>query len=230
MPMTQTPPYTSTPIRDIKRHAIMRETLTLASFDGWNQATLVKAAVHAGYAPLTARQVFPSGVPEVLECFADWVAVQLEDEAAKAGLASMRVHERVIWLVWKRLELVEPHHEAVRRAVALSVQPSVAWQYTQNVWQVCDQIWRLAGDTSLDFNYYTKRSLLAKVYGATLLYWLNDESVDYIETRAFLERRIADVLRVGGALGKNQARITNMVEHTTDQWLNRKRYRTKRRG
>ena len=53
-----------------------------------------------------------------------------------------------------------------------------------------------AGDTSTDYNFYSKRALLAGVYSATLLYWLNDKSEGYEATWAFLERRVADVLKV----------------------------------
>ena len=37
-------------------------------------------------------------------------------------------------------------------------------------------MWRIAGDTSTDFNHYTKRMTLGAVYGSTLLVWLDDQS------------------------------------------------------
>ena len=57
-------------------------------------------------------------------------------------------------------------------------------------------MWYAAGDTSADFNYYTKRGLLTPVYTTTLLYWLNDDSEGFENTWGFLDRRIADVLKI----------------------------------
>jgi ubiquinone biosynthesis protein COQ9 len=55
-------------------------------------------------------------------------------------------------------------------------------------------MWRIAGDTSTDFNHYTKRMTLGAVYGSTLLVWLDDDSEGWVETAAFLDRRIDDVM------------------------------------
>ncbi len=57
------------------------------------------------------------------------------------------------------------------------------------------QCWYAAGDTSTDFNFYTKRATLAGVYSSTLLYWLNDRSPGADQTWAFLDRRIDDVMK-----------------------------------
>ena len=70
------------------------------------------------------------------------------------------------------------------------------------LWRTVDAMWHAAGDTATDFNHYSKRGLLAGVYSSTLLYWLDDKSDGYAETWAFLDRRIADVLRVPRALGR----------------------------
>jgi ubiquinone biosynthesis protein COQ9 len=69
-----------------------------------------------------------------------------------------------------------------------------------------DAIWHAAGDGSADFSWYTKRAILAGVYCATMLYWLNgDTGID--DTLAFLDRRLGDVAR----LGRWRSRFTRMT-------------------
>ena len=63
------------------------------------------------------------------------------------------------------------------------------------LYRTVDAIWYAAGDTSADFNFYTKRATLAGVFSSTLLYWLNDRSEGNEATWAFLDRRIDDVMR-----------------------------------
>ena len=74
-------------------------------------------------------------------------------------------------------------------------------------YNTCDTIWRAAGDVSTDFNFYTKRGLLAGVVLSTTLYWLQDSSDGNQATSAFLDRRIQDVLIVGGRIGKARAAL-----------------------
>ena len=57
--------------------------------------------------------------------------------------------------------------------------------------------------SATDFNFYTKRGLLAAVYSSTLLVWLDDRSEGCADTWAFLDRRIANVMKVP----KIQARL-----------------------
>jgi ubiquinone biosynthesis protein COQ9 len=63
------------------------------------------------------------------------------------------------------------------------------------LYRTVDRMWRAAGDTSTDFNFYTKRAILAGVYSSTLLRWFTDDSEDEKPTFEFLDRRIEDVMR-----------------------------------
>ncbi|MCH2037097.1 MAG: COQ9 family protein, partial [Rickettsiales bacterium] len=63
-------------------------------------------------------------------------------------------------------------------------------------------IWRAIGDTSTDYNYYSKRLLLSGVYSSSLLYWINDDSDEHEDTYAFIDRRIADVMTLGKCRAK----------------------------
>ena len=62
-------------------------------------------------------------------------------------------------------------------------------------WRSADLMWRIAGDTSTDYNHYSKRLILSGVYGSTLLAWLDDKSEGWMESAAFLDRRLAGVMR-----------------------------------
>jgi ubiquinone biosynthesis protein COQ9 len=83
----------------------------------------------------------------------------------------------------------------VRRALAILAMPQNVPLALRISWRSADLMWRIAGDTSTDFNHYTKRITLGGVYGSTLLVWLDDQSEGWMETAAFLDRRIDDVMK-----------------------------------
>ena len=58
----------------------------------------------------------------------------------------------------------------------------------------------------MDFNFYTKRALLAAVISTTTLYWLDDTTDDGEGSWAFLDRRVADVMKIP-ALGARLRRL-----------------------
>jgi ubiquinone biosynthesis protein COQ9 len=71
----------------------------------------------------------------------------------------------------------------------------------QELGNLSDEIWYLAGDTAVDFSYYTKRASLSAVYASSELFMTTDTSPDFAMTEEFLERRLEAVQKVGGAIG-----------------------------
>jgi ubiquinone biosynthesis protein COQ9 len=108
----------------------------------------------------------------------------------------MKIREKIRSLVWRRLEIQAPAREALRRALAILAMPQNVPLALRISWRTADLMWRIAGDTSTDFNHYTKRMTLAAVYGSTLVAWLDDQSDGFAETAAFLDRRIDDVMQI----------------------------------
>jgi ubiquinone biosynthesis protein COQ9 len=86
----------------------------------------------------------------------------------------------------------------MRRAIAARLLPSNALAGWTSIWRTVDLMWSLAGDKAQDYNYYTKRSLLAAVWTSTFLFWLEDRSEGLQDSWAFLDRRIGDVMQIGG--------------------------------
>lgn len=189
------------------REEIIAAVLPNVPFDGWTPETLRRAAADAGYDPLTALRVFPRGPVESVEA---WVA--LADRRMLSAVESyaapdLKTPDKIALAIRLRLEDLAAHREAVRRALSLLALPHNAPLAASLVWRTVDAIWYAAGDTATDFNYYTKRGLLAGVYSATVLYWLEDKSEGSAETWKFLDRRLADVLRVPQAFGRLRDRL-----------------------
>jgi ubiquinone biosynthesis protein COQ9 len=173
-----------------------------AIFDGWNDAALVSAAGAAGVDPEVARLAFPGGTMDMIAAWIDAVDARMEQAFDREVLAQMPIRERIRSLVWFRLEAVTGLEEALRRAVAIQALPQNLARTAKLGWSSADKMWRLAGDTSTDYNHYSKRAILAGIYAATLAVFVGDESEDKAETRAFLDRRIEGVMKFEKAKAK----------------------------
>jgi ubiquinone biosynthesis protein COQ9 len=166
-----------------------------AVFDGWSRAAIDSAASQLGVDPVQARLAFPKRQAAMVDTYIQEVDRALEAYFTPEVLGSMKIREKIRSLVWKRLEIQGPAREAVRRALAILAMPQNVPLALHISWRTADLMWRIAGDTSTDFNHYTKRMTLGAVYGSTLFVWLDDQSEGWADTAAFLDRRIDDVMK-----------------------------------
>lgn len=166
-----------------------------ASFDGWNKAAVDAAADQLGIERAQARLAMPSDPAGLIDVYIRGVDRALEEHFTPDRLKDMKIREKIRSLVWRRLEIMDPAREAVRRALSILAMPQNLGTGCRIGWRSADLMWRIAGDTSTDFNHYTKRLTLGAVYSSTLLVWLDDRSEGWSETAAFLDRRIDDVMQ-----------------------------------
>jgi ubiquinone biosynthesis protein COQ9 len=166
-----------------------------AVFDGWTKAAVDAAAGQLGIDPVQARLSMPKAQAGMIDVYIQEVDRALEAYFTPERLSGLKIREKIRTLVWRRLEIMGPAREAVRRALAIFAMPQNVPLAIRVGWRSADLMWRIAGDTSTDFNHYTKRMTLGAVYGSTLLVWLDDQSDGWMETAAFLDRRIDDVMR-----------------------------------
>ena len=173
---------------------LLDAALNHVAFDGWSETTFRAAASDAGIDPVVARGLYPRGAVDMAIAFH-----RRGDEAMSARLkeidqSEMRFRDRVALAVRSRIEAVDDR-EAVRRGTALFALPMYAADGAKLIWGTADRIWTELGDSSRDFNWYTKRATLSAVYSSTVLYWLGDDSLENHATWEFLDRRIEDVMR-----------------------------------
>jgi ubiquinone biosynthesis protein COQ9 len=191
---------TEAPERLPERDAAMMGMLPNVPFDGWTKRALRAGVRDAGMPPEEADMLFPLGTVDMIETFCDLADRRMAEAAA--SLPETKVSARVRAIIALRLEQNRPYKEAIRRALAVLALPGNATVAAGCTARTVDAIWYAAGDRTANFSWYTKRAILAAVYSATVLYWLRDTSEDDAATLAFLDRRLADVGRIGRLRGR----------------------------
>ncbi len=173
-----------------------------AAFDGWNIYCLQAAADEIGIDHDIAQLAYNSAdmishsLPmKLLESWISYVDAEMRRRLPAEKLAAMKIRERITALLITRLEIAQPHREAQRRAHAMMALPANIRTTMKIGWRSADIMWRMAGDEATDYNHYTKRMILSSIYSAILLHFINDESESFADTRAFVDRRIDNVMQ-----------------------------------
>jgi len=194
MPYPAPDPSSAASLKDL-RIALAPAVAAAAVFDGWSDAAVKAAAAGAGVDPALAAYAFKGGAMQMIAAWIAHADAAMAEALPAESLAAMPVRARIRSLVLARLDAVAGTREALRRALAIMAMPQNAPRALQLGWNSADAMWRLAGDTATDYNHYTKRALLCGIYTATLAIFVEDQSEDKAETRAFLDRRIDGVMK-----------------------------------
>ncbi|MFL6744583.1 MAG: COQ9 family protein [Sphingomicrobium sp.] len=193
-----------------------------AVFDGWTTRAVDSAAGQLGIDPVQARLAMPKSQAGMIDLYMQEVDRALEAWFTAERLEGLKIREKIRSLVWRRLEIMGPAREAVRRGLAILAMPQNLPTAIRASWRTADVMWRIAGDTSTDFNHYTKRMTLGAVYASTLLAWLDDQTEGWSDTAAFLDRRIDDVMKFEKL--KAQWRGSSEMRLSPSRFLGRLRY------
>ena len=193
--MTQAPIPPGEMTLDELRAALAPLIPANAVFDGWSDEALAMAASQLGVPAERAKLCFPRGAIEMIDAWFDAIDRATAQAYPPERIEKLKVRQRIRDLVLHRIEIINPHKEALRRAFAILAQPQNAMRAARLAWRAADRMWRIAGDNATDFNHYSKRGILSALYTSTMLVFLDDSSEDLAETRGFLDRRIDDVMR-----------------------------------
>ena len=181
---------------------ILLRALDDVAFDGWSLEVIQNAAAQEGFEADVVRAVFPSGLIDVLAHFSDYADRMMLQALECTDIDALRIRDRINLAIISRFEALEPYKEAVRLSLPFWARPFAQLRGGKIVWRSADVIWTLAGDTSDDYNFYTKRTLLSGILISSTPVWLDDSEPTLQKTRNFVDKRIGNVMQFGKIIGK----------------------------
>ena len=170
-------------------------------FDGWSKTSFDCAVADLKMDPAFAAMLAPRGALDLAVAYHHQGDAHMCAAYQSSSTVSLKIREKITLVVRLRLEAIADK-EVVRRATSLFALPQHAGEGAKLIWGTADHIWDVLGDSSRDVNWYSKRATLSAVYGATVLFWLGDESSGHAATWAFLDRRIKNVMQIEIAKAK----------------------------
>ena len=183
---------------------LIQAMLTHVPFDGWTWEAMEQGAIDIGFenkkTPSSRMKIFKdlfkNGPIDFIDIFSEIIDVEVKRNYILIEHKPIRVPEKIKKIIMIRLKLCQKYKEAVRSSISLTAIPLNGRISVNILYRTCNSMWRIAGDKSTDFSFYTRRISLATVYTSTLLFWLNDNSNNNIETEFFLDRRLRDISKI----------------------------------
>ena len=136
---------------------------------GLNRMSLEAGARSLGISEGERDLIAPHGASDIAAIL--WRghdAVLLSPDAAES-LANMKIREKIGFLLNSRLDAAAADEKVARRLMGYFALPHHAALYHRLLWETADIIWRLAGDTALDENHYSKRMIVSGILTTAMM-------------------------------------------------------------
>ena len=200
LPMTTPDDAAGSTPSSVLKERWLETLLPLVPDQGWTEMAARLAAEQAGLCHEEKALAAPGGVHDLLEAFFDRAEDTARAAIAAADLNQLRVHERVALGVRAWLDALTPFRGAVERASGRALFPTETGGAIERCWSVADMVWDAIGDTSEDYNFYSKRALLAAVIPPIVLYWQGNPAETDLD--GFIARRLKGAMSLGQTGGR----------------------------
>ena len=179
--------------------------LSNVPFDGLQWEALYRAAedLKIYKTPLTnenkieLKNLFENNLVNIIKAFNDYLDDKMEEQYSKYKKMKKRTPEKIKSLILSRFSASLNFKDGILSSLSFMSLPQNSKSSLKMLYNTCDRIWRVSGDQSTDFSFYTKRLILSGVYSSTLMHWINDDSGDLKKTEDFLDRRLENVSKIG---------------------------------
>ena len=161
---------------------------------GWSRETLLHCAKKQKLSTPNLALMFPSFEYDVLKYLIAQNNSLVEKNYNSFNNTRLKTRDKIKTIMELKFDSNAYLKDALPEMLKFLLRPGNIFMSIKMLHQNSDFIWKLAGDKSNDFNYYSKRGLLSMVYLATLIYWLNDKSNKGIGTKNFISKSVDGIV------------------------------------
>ncbi len=125
--------------------------------------------------------LFPEGEIDLIQFALEQLNNELEEYCRKIDLIRLPVHKRIKKILLSKISLINKNKFFYKSIFLNLLIPKKNFSLPSQLYKSVDQIWFLAGDSSTDFNFYTKRLLLSVIYSRIMLFFFNNNNQEELE-------------------------------------------------
>ena len=188
-------------MKKIKKNLLYKKKLNLLKIskkivieNGWNENIFNKIIENTSYSFNELNTLFPSGYKDLLIFSLDDLNFQLEEFFKKSNLSRLPIHKRIRKIFITKIHLMYKSKKFYKKNFFFLLFPHNNKILIKQLYKSVDLIWKIAGDDSTDFNYYTKRIILSGIYSRVILNFFNKD--DLIKTEEILDINLNYVLKI----------------------------------
>ena len=175
---------------------LVDELVVTANFQIAFEKTTKKLKINSKEKEKLLNNSFPKGYESLNKQLNSLINSMIDKSKKPNNFKNLRLNEKIKYFVTKRLKLTDEIFD-LKKLAKINLRSRSPNNSLKILFNISDEIWFLAGDKSLDFNFYSKRFILMNIYLNSFLYLISQKNTDYNSLENFVEKQIKAVLTFG---------------------------------
>ena len=171
---------------------ILQKLKKIVSVEGWSEKVL-KQLLQNGVEKSDLVTYFQYDYKELLKYSLEELNKSLEKEINKINIINYSLNKRIKKILMLRFNILNNDKEFYKKTFYHLLIPSNNKIMKSSLYKSVDTMWYLAGDNSTDFNFYTKRLILAVIY-VNALFVLFNKNFDEVESN--IDRNLKKISKI----------------------------------
>ena len=164
-----------------KKLEVLKYAKIFISEKGLNKNSLENISKRYGLNINEIELLFPEGNIDLIKFTLEQLNKELEEYCKKIDLIRLPVHKRIKKVLLSKISLMNKNKLFYRSIFLNLLIPKKNFSLSNQLYNSVDQIWFIAGDSSTDFNFYTKRLILSGIYSRVILFFFNNNNQEELE-------------------------------------------------
>ena len=164
-----------------KRQVVLRFAKEFVSEKGLTKNCLVNISKKYGLNTDETDLLFPQGNIDLIKFALEQLNNDLEVYCRQIDLIRLPIHKRIRKVLLSKISLMNKDKPFYRTIFLNLLIPKKNFSLSSQLYNSVDQLWFIAGDSSTDFNFYTKRLILSGIYSRVMLFFFNNNNQEELE-------------------------------------------------
>ena len=177
-----------------KRQVVLRFAKEFVSEKGFTKNCLENISKKYGLNTDETDLLFPQGNIDLIKFALEQLNNDLEVYCRQIDLIRLPIHKRIRKVLLSKISLMNKDKPFYRSIFLNLLIPKRYFSLPKQLYKSVDQIWFISGDSSVDFNFYTKRLILSGIYSRIMLFFFNND--DQVGLEKILDEDLKRVSKI----------------------------------
>ncbi|MDC1302926.1 COQ9 family protein [Pelagibacterales bacterium] len=196
--------------KNIDKNELLKEFLKSLSTNKWTNVNYSSVVLKSSSSEAIWSSNFPLKLRDLTTFF---ISKSLENIQLpiREQFIEMKTQERLETILISYLNQFKDNKLIIKRLVEYFKSPESLFSAPEPIYSISDKFWNLIEDSSVDFNFYTKRFILMSVIVPTTLFWIKDASDNNLDTTEYMKKCFKRSMKIG--------KIKNKIKESLSRFL-----------
>ena len=182
--------------QNIDKNTLLEEFLASLNANRWTNSNYLSVVSKSAISDIIWNSNFPLDLKDLTIFFINKSLEKIE-LPTRDQFIEMNTQARLEIILLSYLNQFKDNKLIIKRLIKYFKSTESLTTSPESIYLISDKFWNLIEDTSVDFNFYTKRFILMSVIVPTILFWVEDDSDNSLNTNEYIKKCFNRSMKIG---------------------------------